>query len=428
MPERIRILVLGAAVLAAAGGLALWAGVLDSPVNAPAATDTPAETVQLFPAPEQWPGVRWTRVEQADLNELGGSIFGVSSHGSWIAALGESPLPDPAEGGDVSSAAVVWTSRGGLAWDRHELRLVTGQRVWPQNLVVGPAGYLVYALRNPEDPIGLVAVSKDGEHWVEAGRPPIDQGGPLAATATGFVTIGVQAGEPVVLTTSDGAAWEKVTVPLQAGDYMLSDVRRTADGFVVVGRVQRARDWDGVVWRSAAGGGLDDLGANPTFIGLDRGVSVDRTVPFAGGIFATGSAGNVAECALMGGLVASLGPVTADTCPGPPGLAWSSPDGQPWQEVTWPRLAGRPDQMPLIHAVTAGAAGLVALVEEAPPNGQSVVGLWTSRDGIEWRRIGNGMPLKNGGLTGAMVGLPGRLIVFAWTGTGNAVWVGSPAG
>lgn len=142
-----------------------------------------------------------------------------------------------------------------------------------------------------------------------------------------------------------------------------------------------------------------------------------------------GSAGQVEQCALMGGLIASLGPVTADTCPGPPGMAWGSPDGHRWQEVAWPRQPGQPDGMPAIHAITAGAAGVVALVEEAPPGAEkSVVGLWTSGDGVEWRRIGNGVPVENGGLTGAMVAMPGRLIVFAWTGTGNAVWVGTPGG
>ena len=72
---------------------------------------------------------------------------------------------------------------------------------------------------------------------------------------------------------------------------------------------------------------------------------------------------------------------------------------------------------------------MVALVDEKPPGAdQDVVGLWTSADGVEWSRIGNGMPLGAGGLTSAMVGLPGRLIVFAWTGTGTATWVGTPGG
>lgn len=419
MRASIRVLVVALVMLAVVGGV-----ILSIVIPGPEPDAAPA-AVALFPAPEQWAGVRWARIEQADLNERGASVHGVSSYGSWIAAWGESPLANAAEG----LRAVVWTSTGGLAWQQHELRLVTGQRIWPQNLVVGPAGYLVYALRSPEDNIGLVAVSKDAEHWVEVGRPPIDTGGPLAATATGFVTVGVKAGEPLVLATLDGAAWEKVTVPARAGAYVLSDVRRTADGFVVAGRVERAGDWDGVLWRSTAGGLLEDLGANPTFSDPDRGADVWRTIPFAGGIVVTGSAGEIAECALMGGLVASLGPVTADTCPGPPAAAWGSPDGHRWQPVVWPQQAGRPDSMPAIQAITAGAAGVWGLVEEAPPGAdKNVVGLWTSSDGIEWRRIGNGMPLEVGGFTGPTVGLPGRLVVFAWTGTGNAVWVGTPLG
>jgi hypothetical protein len=415
----IRVLVVAVVALVVAGAVVLYTVMREPPA------DSPPEAVQLYPAPQQWAGVLWTRIDQSDLNERGVGIFGAASYGSWIAAWGESPLADAAEG----VKPVLWTSNGGLAWQRHEVRLVTGQRIWPQKLAIGPAGHLLFALRDPEDNVGLVAASKDAEHWVEVGRPPIEPRGPLAATATGFVTVGVNAGEPLVLTTSDGAAWEKVAVPARAGEYLLADVRQTADGFVVSGRIEPADDWDAVLWRSGAGGVVEDLGANPVFASPDRSVGLSRTVPFSGGIFATGSAGNAAECALMGGLVASLAPIIADTCPGPPPMAWGSRDGHRWQEVLWPRRAGQPDQMPTMHVMTAGAAGVVALVDERPPGAEKdVVGLWTSADGVEWSRIGNGMPLGAGGLNEAMVGLPGRLIVFAWTGTGTAVWVGTPGG
>lgn len=419
MRASIHVLVVAVLTLVVAGGVVLYTVIQEPPA------DSPPEAVHLFPAPERWAGVLWTRIDQSDLNEPGVGIFGATSYGSWIAAWGESPLADAAEG----MKPALWTSNGGLAWQRHEVRLVTGQRIWPQNLAIGPGGYLLFALRDPEDNVGLVAASKDAEHWVELGRPPIEPRGPLAATATGFVTVGVNAGEPLVLTTSDGAAWEKVAVPAQAGEYLLADVRQTAEGFVVSGRVERAGDWDAVLWRSAASGVVEDLGSNPAFTSPDRGVGLLRTVPFAGGIFATGSAGNIAECALIGGRLASLGPIIADTCPGPPPMAWGSPDGHRWQEVAWPRRAGQPDQVPSIHVITAGAAGVVALVDEKPPGAdKDVVGLWTSADGVEWSRIGNGMPLGAGGLNSAMIGLPGRLIVFAWTGTGTATWVGTPGG
>jgi hypothetical protein len=415
----IRVLVAAVVALIVVGGVVLYT-VIQQP-----SADSPPGVVQLFPAPEQWAGVLWTRIDPSDLNEPGVAIFGAASYGSWMAAWGEAPFADAAEG----TKPVLWTSNGGLAWQRHEVRLVTGQRIWPQRLAIGPAGHLLFALRDPEDNIGLVAASKDAEHWVEVGRPPIEPRGSLAATATGFVTVGVNAGEPLVLTTSDGAAWEKVAVPAQAGEYLLADVRQTADGFVVSGRIERAADWDAVLWRSAAGGAIEDLGSNPPFTSPDRNVGLSRTVPFAGGIFATGSAGSVAECALMGGLVASLGPIIADTCAGPPPTAWGSPDGDRWREVSWPHRAGQPDQMPTMHVVTAGAAGVVALVDERPPGAEKdAVGLWTSADGVDWSRIGNGMPLGAGGLNEAMVGLPGRLIVFAWTGTGTAAWVGMPGG
>lgn len=419
MRASIRVLVVAVVALVLAGGVVLYTVIQEPPA------DSPPEAVQLFPAPQQWAGVRWTRIDQPDLNAPGVGIFGAASYGPWIAAWGESPLADAAEG----MKPALWTSNGGLAWQRHEVRLVTGQQIWPQKLAIGPAGYLLFALRDPEDNVGLVAASKDADRWVEVGRPPIEPRGPLAATATGFVTVGVNAGGPLVLTTSDGAAWEKVVVPTQAGEYLLADVRQTADGFVVSGRVERDGDWDAVLWRIGAGGVVEDLGSNPAFTSRDRSVGLYRTVPFGGGIFATGSAGNIAECALNGGLVASLGPIIADTCPGPPPMAWGSPDGHRWQEVAWPRRAGQPDQMPTMHVMTAGAAGVVALVDERPPGAEKdAVGLWTSVDGVDWSRIGNGMPLGAGVLNEALVGLPGRLIVFAWTGTGTAAWVGSPGG
>ena len=85
--------------------------------------------------------------------------------------------------------------------------------------------------------------------------------------------------------------------------------------------------------------------------------------------------------------------------------------------------------MPTIHAITAGAAGVVAVVDETPLGvQQSFLGLWTSRDGIEWARVGNGMPMGPWGLSGAIVGLPGRLIVFGYTGSGIAAWMGTPDG
>jgi hypothetical protein len=69
----------------------------------------------------------------------------------------------------------------------------------------------------------------------------------------------------------------------------------------------------------------------------------------------------------------------------------------------------------------------VALVEEAPP-GDSSLGTWTSRDGVEWWRIGDGVPMQAGTDLGPVVGLPGRIVALVRTDTGLAVWLGSPAG
>jgi len=76
--------------------------------------------------------------------------------------------------------------------------------------------------------------------------------------------------------------------------------------------------------------------------------------------------------------------------------------------------------------LVAGVDGRVAMLDSAPggKNGGDDPSVWTSRNGIEWRRLGNGI---NGAT--ALVALPDRLIAFvpeAGVETGFAVWVGLP--
>ena len=417
MGDRTRIVVLAAIVLGVVGGVALWTGVDGGPDELPAATD-------VFPAPEHWPGIQWNRVEEPALEARGSALYGVTNHGAWLVGWGEIPVPDPAAEGGFRATAALWTSRGGVGWQVHELRLVTGLPFFAQTLAVGPAGYLAFGTHGGGDLLARVASSPDGRRWAEAGRQPLDSGALLVATPTGFVTAGLKAARPMVLSTSDGVAWEEIAVPAGAGDYALSDVHPTADGIIVSGRVQRARDWDGVIWRTAAGGAWDDLaGRHPLFTGPDRGVAIWRTVPFAGGIFALGSAGEVPDCMLVG-LVASLGPVIADHCGCPPEAAWTSRDGRAWREVKGPRPEAI--RFSMFNAITAGAAGLVAIIEEAPiAADKSHLGFWTSGDGVEWSRIGDAMP---GNAGGNLVGLAGRIVVLGSTDNGIAVWVGTPGG
>ncbi|HEV8488443.1 MAG TPA: hypothetical protein VGQ58_01505 [Candidatus Limnocylindrales bacterium] len=425
MRDRARIVAVASVVVVALGAAALWIGAPKPPVDAPPAAARP------FPAPEHWPGVRWQRVDAPVLEGAGTFLNEVTSHGPWIVGWGGSTVPDPAAEGGVRSMSTLFTSNAGVDWQRREIRLATGEPFEPQLIAVGPVGFLAFGLRSGGNDVGLVAASANGEHWVETGQPPVPPGSPLTATRTDFVTTGVVAGRPVVLSTSDGSAWAELPAPFGLGEYSLVDLRPTLDGFVVAGMVQRGQDWDGVIWRSASAGAWDDLaGDNPMFTGPDRGVAIWRTVPFAGGIFAMGGAGEIPECQLGTARVAALTPVIADHCGGPPAAAWASPDGRQWQEVEGPRPPGaRLDRWPVIISITAGAAGLVALVEEAPVRaGASVHGLWTSADGVDWSRIGDGAPIEPTSGSVTIVGLPGRIVALVRTGDGIVVWMGTPAG
>lgn len=117
--------------------------------------------------------------------------------------------------------------------------------------------------------------------------------------------------------------------------------------------------------------------------------------------------------------MAAIGPIVADVC-GRTELAWASSDWFRWQEVEGPpNPAGR-------DSLTAGLDGLVALVDEGHGEGLGDQdGLWTSRDGIEWRRLGFGVPSAHG-----LVALPGRVITFGERprDMGIAVWIGTPDG
>jgi hypothetical protein len=126
------------------------------------------------------------------------------------------------------------------------------------------------------------------------------------------------------------------------------------------------------------------------------------------------------ECAALDGPVAALGPPIADVC-GRTDLVWTSPDWVEWQE--------REDTLPLMggtDTLAAGVDGLVAMLDSAPggENRGDDPSVWTSRDGIEWRRLGDGIASAT-----ALVALPDMLIAFApdpGLETGFDVWIGTP--
>lgn len=373
----------------------------------------------VIPAPERWAEVHWTRLEEPLFDLQGAWFRGVATDGSRIVVWGEKAAVDGVGQEGRRAISIVWTSHDGLTWRRHEAKLPGGEPFRLASVTVAPSGYV--ALGSSGGPIDI-ATSGFGDEWAVLGRWPVLQnGGPIFVTADGFVTAGLLAGTPVVLGSADGSAWRPIPGPAQPGRYIIGEVSRTADGLVIAGGFGDEGNWDGLLWRWTVNGGLVDvLGRQPAFVGPDRSVVIHQAVPHAGGVYVLGAVDQPApaQCGMRGGRMAAIGPIVADVC-GRTELAWASSDWFRWQEVEGlPNPAG-PDSL------TAGLDGLVALVDEALP-GQALGNqdaLWTSRDGIEWRRLGFGVPSAH-----SLVALPGRVIAFGERprDMGIAVWVGTP--
>ncbi len=380
--------------------------------------DTPAPPRPSPAAPARWAGVHWTRLDDPALDARGVRFGGVRTDGSRVVAWGDKDAEDGVGPPGSQVISIVWTSADGLAWRRQEARLPGGEPFHIGSVNVSPAGFA--ALGGTGGPTEM-ATSVDGGEW-RVFSAPVEPPGPVFPSAGGLVMVPVGPGAPVVYVSRDGTDWRAIHGPAQPGQYEIYDIARTADGLAIVGAFGARGNWDGLLWRWTAGGGLVDVGGVASaFVGPDRSVSLYRAVPHAGGVYVVGSVDLPApgECAERHGQMAALGPLTADVC-GRTDLVWTSSDWVRWQE--------REDTLPLMSPDTlvAGVDGLVAMFSSAPgvENGRDDQSVWTSRDGVEWRRLGDGL---NGAQ--ALVALPNRLIAFLpdpFVDTGFVVWVGTP--
>jgi hypothetical protein len=415
---RGRVAILAGVILLAAGA-AFVGGLSPAPRPAPAVREptnappaSPASPVPATPAAEQWSTVRWTRLEEP-LFDVQDFNLRVATDGSRIAVLGETAIGGEAGEAGRPTVSVLWTSNDALTWRRHEVQGPPGEVFRLASVTVVPSGYMGIA----SSATSLdVATSPDGERWMVLGRWPEEAWGPIIPSAEGFVTAGLRDGKPVVFVSADGAAWRPIPGPAEAGKYAISRVRPTSDGLVIAGAFGDVGNWDGLIWRWTVGGGLVDVvGRQPAFVGPDRSVRIHQAVPHAGGVYVQGSVEQPApaQCGMGGSRMAAVGPIVADVC-GRTDLAWASSDWVRWQEVERPPPAD-PD------VIAAGGAGLVALVDEGPVE----TGLWTSRDGMQWRRLGDGIADPR-----YLIVLPGRLVAIQGVGheMGVAVWVGTAGG
>ena len=97
-------------------------------------------------------------------------------------------------------------------------------------------------------------------------------------------------------------------------------------------------------------------------------------------------------------------------------------------EVDGPRPAGlAPGRDVYLADIAAGGDGVLALAYEPDPlNFDARLAVWTSVDGIAWRRVGNGMDRGDASPQAQFV-FPDRLVVIGGTDAGRlVVWLGDP--
>jgi hypothetical protein len=387
--------------------------------SAPATSPTPigpshdAFTTPV-PPPETatWTGIRWRKLASDDPLALVNSVL------RWRGGL-------IAIGWD-GSGTPVWTSRDGAHWA--PLPFDTATTFWPGLLVVAmaevPSGLVAFTvLAEPSGCNGTAAcpghgaspplmswTSPDGRSWTphtgpDLGRPFQWRAFPLlAAGPTGLVA--ASTGSPARMATSvDGIDWRAVPVGALPAGLVIGDIAGTATGYTAVGslsvdqshdRAVALRSLDGRTWS----------GPYPLHLFSSSGVILASTGPSWGArVLVAGRDGLIA----VGGVISTPGA----------SLWWQSANGRDWQPLpTYPPLGpttctgegcgGQPN-----GTLVGDGHRMVAL------RGGADAGVWTSSDGLAWRRLPVGGDLPSEQAMRAVL-LPGGVLVT----DGTTTWFG----
>ena len=383
-----------------------------TPLPTPAAPTPAVATTDTFamplppPATATWSAIHWQRLAQTDSLTLVRSVL--RWRGGFIAV------------GSGGSSTPVWTSQDGADWE--SLPFNTANTFWPGLLIVGmaevPSGLVALTLLDGSYKCGsacptyspalplLAWTSSDGRSWtpntgLDFGQPATWHGPPLLAAGPAGLLVASPTGPTHLATSTDGSHWTVLpAVPFPAR-FALDDLRGTPTGYLAVGRwlstastPEAASFWssDGRRWSK-----------NPTILptrpaaGSDVGSAVASLVVGQDGIIAVGR---------------------GVTTPGAT-LWWQSPDGRRW--VALPRF-------PPLGPTTCTGEGC-----GSQPNGALVgdghrmlalrggadSGVWTSSDGLAWRRLSVTGDIPGGQATQAVL-LPGGVLLS----DGTTTWFG----
>jgi hypothetical protein len=244
---------------------------------------------------------------------------------------------------------------------------------------------IVGSVFDPESAAAEATVwtSDDARGWESTRVEPASRGtgesmAAALATDSGLIAVG-QVGDgaeadAAIWHETDGE-WEQTIPEAMGGDHeqWAFDVVSGEGGTLVAGGENvwgevRPRLWfsaDGETWTSVDGG--------------------------AGGPLDGSGEESVRDIAAVGSGFVAVGSRTVDS--EQDGLVWYSPDGETWEQVEAPSLAGAGRQALL--AVTATDTGLVAGGYTGDANGQGQPVVWRSADGRTWEAASAPLPMTD---------------------------------
>jgi hypothetical protein len=363
----------------------------------------PASTPSAPPAEGAWTGLRWSApVAPPDGTQVRDIL---AWGGEWV-GVGVYQQSDTQTGG-----AAFLTSSDGTHWTvaYHYDALQTPTYLVPLGkglLAVSDQGVMLGGCCSPPS----LWQSDDGSTWY--GIPPLGDWNVwipdvhlvgVAGGSNGVVVIASGPDStPVILHSTDGRTWTRVSRPPSFDHAILLDVTAFRDGFVVVGRdgqpdvpsntgpttpgLGKPAAWtssDGLTWTAAQVEGSAVAGGE-----------LSAVVAGADGLFATGVDGRLPS---------------DDATTG----TWVSADGTSWRRIT----SSSAGVLPMIAGLAGDGQRMVRLAPQfAGSDGSGMAG-WVTSDGVTWSRLA---------FSGAVTSLP----LAATTAGGDPlgqVWVG-PSG
>ncbi len=376
----------------------------------PAATDLRAVD------PRPWARADWDPI--VDVMGRPDPLFridGVVEVGGQVVAWGRMPIPGRNQFNDMGA---VFVSADGRSWQAvpidHGVNAASTSEI--AGIAAGPSGYLAHGGVCCAPGGGAIWHSEDLLRWTRTdivvdepilGAPTLVTGGPDRWVAAASAADAGDEGRMFLLESADGVSWQ-VVLEAEGGfpGLTIADIAMTEDGPIAVGSVAGPDGtYDGAVWRSAAPGQWERIGADdPTLVGEGE-ESLRSVTPHAGGLFvagveATTEERRVCDAMAVAAPIEAGPPAPATSCAFGREFSWISADGVSWERVDPAQAAG---VAPIeFRVMAAGGPELVLFGESSGPDSPDT-NLFTSPDGRLWTMAEPSEPIGAGVAAGMVV-------------------------